>query len=221
MSLSNRALASAADQIADALRLAIFCGDFTPGQALPQEEMAKRFGVSRIPVRDAMNQLQAEGLLRVIPSKGSFVANPSPEEVRETYEIRTLLETEALRLALRHHSADTLSLAEHYLNGFELESDPMRLGHLDREFHAALYAPANRGRLFALINSLRTVSNQNYYREMSASAHLRRCRIAHREIFENCRARKLREATRALRCHLLESGSLVAEAAARFNARTN
>jgi DNA-binding GntR family transcriptional regulator len=221
MSLSNQSLASAADQIAEALRLAIFCGDFTPGQALPQEEMARRFGVSRIPVRDAMNQLQSEGLLRVIPSKGSFVANPSPEEIRETYEIRALLESEALRLGLRHHSADTLILAERYLNGFELETDPMRLGYLDREFHAALYAPANRKRLFALINSLRTVSNQNYYREMSTSAHLRQCRIAHREIFENCRQRKLREATRALRCHLLEAGSLVAAAAARFNAQAN
>ncbi|MFZ0503729.1 MAG: GntR family transcriptional regulator, partial [Chthoniobacterales bacterium] len=86
MGLSNRSIASAADQVAHALRLAIFRGEFTPGQAVPQDEIAARFGVSRIPVRDAMNLLQAEGLLRIVPSKGSFVANPSPEEILETYE---------------------------------------------------------------------------------------------------------------------------------------
>lgn len=219
MSLSNRAFASAADQIADALRLAILRGEFTPGQALSQEEIAKRFGVSRIPVRDAMNQLQAEGLLNVIASKGSFVANPSPDEVRETYEIRILLELEALRFAFRRHNPDTLNLAERSLRGFEFESDPTRLGQLDREFHAALYAPANRPQLFGLINSLRTLSNQNYYRAMSTPAHLQRCRAAHRAILENCRKKKLREATHALRSHLLEAGSMVAEAAAKYASR--
>ncbi len=78
MPLSNRSVSSAAAQVADALRLAILGGEFTPGQAVPQEEIATRFGVSRIPVRDAMNLLQAEGLLRIVPSKGSFVANPQP-----------------------------------------------------------------------------------------------------------------------------------------------
>jgi len=211
--LSNRSFASAADQVADALRLAIFRGDLSPGQAIPQEEIAERFGVSRIPVRDAMNQLQEEGLLNVIASKGSFVANPSPEEIHETYEIRILLELEALRLAFRRHDSETLNLAERYLRAFELETDPTRLGQLDREFHGALYAPADRKQLFALINSLRTVSNQNYYREMSMPSHLQQCRAAHRKILENCRKKKLQEAKRLLRCHLLGAGSLVARAA--------
>jgi DNA-binding GntR family transcriptional regulator len=217
MPLSNRSLASAADQVADALRLAIFRGDLSPGQAVPQEEIATRFGVSRIPVRDAMNLLQAEGLLRIVPSKGSFVANPSPEEILETYEIRVLLELEALRLAFRHHNAQTLSRAERWVREFELETEPMRLGEIDREFHAALYAPAKKPKLFELINTLRTLSNRAYYLQMSTPAHLKQCHAAHAEIFENCKQRKLRAASDWLRRHLLTAGSLVAECAAEFS----
>lgn len=221
MPLSNRSVSSAAAQVADALRLAILGGEFTPGQAVPQEEIAARFGVSRIPVRDAMNLLQAEGLLRIVPSKGSFVANPSPEEILETYEIRVLLELEALRLAFRRHTAQTLSRAERWLREFELETEPMRLGEIDGEFHAALYAPAKKEKLFELINSLRTFSNRPYYLQMSTPSHLKQCQAAHAEIFENCKKGRLRAASDGLRRHLLSAGSVVAESAAKFRAEVN
>jgi DNA-binding GntR family transcriptional regulator len=221
MPLSNRSVSSAAAQVADALRLAILGGEFTPGQAVPQEEIAARFGVSRIPVRDAMNLLQAEGLLRIVPSKGSFVANPSPEEILETYEIRVLLELEALRLAFRCHTAQTLARAERWLREFELETEPMRLGETDREFHAALYAPAKKEKLFELINSLRTFSNRPYYLQMSTPSHLKQCQAAHVEIFENCQQGRLRPASDCLRRHLLSAGSVVAESAAKFRAEVN
>jgi DNA-binding GntR family transcriptional regulator len=221
MGLSNRSIANAATQIADALRLAILGGEFTPGQAVPQEEVAARFGVSRIPVRDAMNLLQAEGLLRIVPSKGSFVVNPSPEEILETYEIRVLLELEALRQAFRHHTPQTLARAERWLREFELETEPTRLGQSDQEFHAALYAPAKKEKLFELINSLRTFSNRLYFLQMSTPSHLKQCRAAHAAIFESCKKGNLREATDGLRRHLLAAGAVVAESAAKFRAAEN
>jgi len=221
MALSNPAISSAADQVANALRLAILNGEFGPGQAVPQEQIAARFGVSRIPVRDAMNLLQAEGLLHIVPSKGSFVANPSPDEIREIYDIRVLLEVEALRLAFHHHKAQSLAGAEFWLRQFELETEPSRLGEIDREFHAALYAPAKKTKLFELINSLRTLTNRGYYLQMSAPSHLKPCQAAHREIFENCKKRNLRAAKDSLRRHLLAAGSFVAEAAVRFRAEVN
>jgi DNA-binding GntR family transcriptional regulator len=221
MALSNQPTSSAADQVASALRLAILNGEFEPGQAVPQEEIATRFGVSRIPVRDAMNLLQAEGLLHIVPSKGSFVANPTPDEIRETYEIRVLLELEALRLAFRHHNTQSLARAERWLREFELETEPAQLGEIDREFHAALYAPAKQGKLCELINSLRTLTNRGYYLQMSAPTHLKKCQVAHREIFENCKKRNLRAAKDSLRRHLLSAGSFVAESAARFRSEVN
>jgi DNA-binding GntR family transcriptional regulator len=221
MALSNQSISSAADQVAHALRLAILNGEFGPGQAVPQEQIAARFGVSRIPVRDAMNLLQAEGLLHIVPSKGSFVANPTPEEIRETYEIRVLLELEALRLAFRHHNTQSLARAERWLREFELETEPAHLGEFDREFHAALYAPANKGQLFELINSMRTLTNRGYYLQMSTPTHLKQCQAAHREIFDHCKKGNLRAAKDALRRHLLAAGSFVAEAAAKFRGKVN
>lgn len=221
MGLSNQHFASAADEVASALRLAIFRGELSPGQALPQEEIAARFGVSRIPVRDAMNQLQAEGLLRILPSKGSFVANPSPEELRETYEIRALLEIEALRLAFRRHNSQSLDRAEGLLRQLDLETEPTRWGQLDREFHTALYAPAKREKLFELVDSLRTASNRFYYLHASSDDHLKKCQIAHWKILRGCRAKKFKDASRFLKQHLLDAGSVVAECAAKFQARSN
>lgn len=221
MALSNQSISSAADQVANALRLAILNGEFSPGQAVPQEQIAARFGVSRIPVRDAMNLLQAEGLLQIVPSKGSFVANPRPDEILETYDIRVLLELEALRLAFRHHDAHTLARAELWLRQFELETEPSWLGEIDREFHAALYAPAKKAKLSDLINSLRTLTNRGYYLQMSAPNHLKQCQAAHREIFENCEKRDLRAAKDSLCRHLLAAGSFVAEAAAKFRTEVN
>ncbi|MBV8277236.1 MAG: GntR family transcriptional regulator [Verrucomicrobia bacterium] len=221
MALSNQAVSSAADQVANALRLAILNGEFGPGQAVPQEEIAARFGVSRIPVRDAMNLLQAEGLLHIVPSKGSFVANPTPDEIRETYEIRVLIELEALRLAFHHHNTQSLARAERWLREFELETEPARLGDTDREFHAALYAPAKKAKLFELINSLRTLTNRGYFLQMSTPTHLKQCQAAHREIFENFKKRNLRAAKDSLRHHLLAAGSVVAESAAKFRAEVN
>jgi DNA-binding GntR family transcriptional regulator len=221
MPLSNQPISSAGDQVANALRLAILNGEFGPGQAVSQEQIAARFGVSRIPVRDAMNLLQAEGLLHIVPSKGSFVANPGPDEMHEIYEIRVLLELEALRLAFRHHDAHSLARAELWLREFELETEPARLGEIDREFHAALYVPAQKAKLFELINSLRTLTNRGYYLQMSAPTHLKQCQAAHREIFGNCKKRNLRAAKDSLRRHLLAAGSFVAEAAAKYRAEVN
>jgi DNA-binding GntR family transcriptional regulator len=221
MAFSNQSISSAADQVANALRLAILNGEFGPGQAVPQEQIAARFGVSRIPVRDAMNLLQAEGLLRIVPSKGSFVANPAPDEIRETYEIRVLLEVEALRLAFRRHDAISLAKAERWLREFELETEPARLGEIDREFHAALYAPAKKWQLFELINSLRILTNRGYYLQMSAPAHLKQCQAAHHDIFANFKKRNLRAAKDSLRRHLLAAGSFVAEAAEKFRGEVN
>ena len=220
MILSSKPALSSADQVASALRLAIFRGEFSPGQALPQEEIASRFGVSRIPVRDAMNQLQAEGLLQILPSKGSFVANPSPEELREIYEIRALLEVEALRLAFPYHDAQSLARTERLLQQLDLETDPARLGELDLEFHAALYAPAKKQRLLALIDSLRSTSNRFYYLQLSTDDHLKKCHAAHWKILENCRLKRYRDASRYLKQHLLDAGFIVAESAAKFRAQT-
>ena len=81
-----------APQIATTLRADILAGRITPGEALQQEDLAARFGVSRIPVRDALQQLAAARLVEVVPGRGARVVRLTRDELVEVFELRRLLE---------------------------------------------------------------------------------------------------------------------------------
>lgn len=160
---SVRCYRTTPDLIADALREAIQCGELESGQPLPQEEFAARFKVSRLPVREALRQLEAEGLVVVYPNRGAFVVELSPEEVREVYDLRALLEGDALRRAVPLLTEADLRRAEAAHQALEGETDRVKQGQLNREFHAALYAPLARPRQRALIETLRGVVERYQY----------------------------------------------------------
>jgi DNA-binding GntR family transcriptional regulator len=80
-----RRYATTPDLIADTLRDGILRGEIAPGAALRQEELAERFGVSRLPVRDALMRLETQGLVHVYPNRGAFVISLSADELREIY----------------------------------------------------------------------------------------------------------------------------------------
>src|SRR5580693_1173264 len=90
--------------IAEQLRADIVCGVREAGAPLRQELVASELGVSRMPVRDALNQLQAEGLVELIPNRGAFVASMTLEECAEVFELRALLECNALSHAISGHT---------------------------------------------------------------------------------------------------------------------
>src|SRR5678815_5398232 len=95
-----RRATSTPDLIAESLREEILRGVLAPGQALRQEELAERFGVSRLPVRDALLRLEAQGLVHVYPNRGAFVISLSADEVSEIYEMRILLEGDIIERAV-------------------------------------------------------------------------------------------------------------------------
>ena len=86
--------------VREELRRAISQGEFAPGVQLRQDELAERFGTSRIPVREALRQLEAEGFVTLLPNRGAVVSDLSIDEVIELLEIRIALECHALRLAI-------------------------------------------------------------------------------------------------------------------------
>src|SRR5436190_15995488 len=94
------ARSSAPDLVRSELRRAIVDGEFESGSQLKQDELAERFGVSRIPVREALKQLAAEGLVTFHPNRGAVVSSLSLDDVLEMLEIRIALECRALRLAI-------------------------------------------------------------------------------------------------------------------------
>ena len=89
------------DLIADELRSDIKCGAMAPGQPLRQEELARRFGVGRLPIRVTLLRLEGEGQVAVYPNHSAYVASLSAAEVREIYDQRVLLESDLLKRAIR------------------------------------------------------------------------------------------------------------------------
>ena len=139
----------------DTLRDQILSGALRPGTELLQSDLAARFGVSRIPVRDALQGLAAERLVRVIPNKGAQVIALTREELSEIYDLRLLLETDLIHRAARQASPEDHTEALHQLRKSDLEAGRPGWTTGDAGFHAALYAPARRPRQMAMVEELR------------------------------------------------------------------
>lgn len=137
--------------IEERLRSAIIDGRLPPGTALRQQELANLFGVSRMPVREALRQIEAQSLLKVVMHKGAVVAPLIGEDAVDTYALRLILEAEALRQSIPLLSTDDIALARHYINQLEHETRHAEIGRLNRLFHMVLYGKAPNQKLLRLI----------------------------------------------------------------------
>lgn len=137
--------------IEETLRSAILDGRIPCGTALRQQDLADLFGVSRMPVREALRQLEAQSLLNVVAHKGAVVAALVQGDATETYELRILLESEALRRSIPLLEATDFELAARYIDELETEHNYTEIGRLNRQFHMALYSKAPNRRLLRLV----------------------------------------------------------------------
>lgn len=137
--------------IEEKLRNAIIDGRLPSGTALRQQELATLFGVSRMPVREALRQLEAQSLLQVVAHKGAIVAPLIGEDAADTYALRIILETEALRQSIPLLDAEDIAAARHYIELLENETSHAELGRFNRLFHMALYSKSPNRKLLRLI----------------------------------------------------------------------
>ncbi|MBV8749164.1 MAG: GntR family transcriptional regulator [Candidatus Eremiobacteraeota bacterium] len=198
--------------IADALRDDIQAGRLAAGTALHQTALAERFGVSRIPVREALRQLETEGAIRYVPSRGAIVTTYGADEIRERFEMRAELEPLALRLALPHLTPATLRAAERELDAMREETDPARWGKHHAAFHHLLYEPAKRPHLLAIIESL-YISVAVSLTPATLPDHTRAHDAEHRALLDACAHGDADAAAAAMRAHL--AGTLERTLAAR------
>jgi Transcriptional regulators len=132
------------------LRQGILSGRLSGGTPLRQEELARLFNVSRMPVREALRQLEAQALIDFVPHKGAVVTDISAEDAADNYAIRRALEPAALTLSIPHLDVEDFARAEELITEMDAETEPGRMGELNRRFHMSLYARAGRPRLLAL-----------------------------------------------------------------------
>ena len=139
--------------IEESLRNAILDGRLPCGTAIRQEPLAALFGVSRMPVREALRQLESQGLLHVVQYKGAVVAPLIEDNSLESYELRLLLEAEALRQSVPLLDEQDLASASGFIEAMEAETDMSKVGTLNRLFHQALYNKAPNKKLLALVDA--------------------------------------------------------------------
>lgn len=199
---SSKSSNSTTELIAASLRTAILHGELKSKQPLRQDEIAANFGVSKIPVREALYQLKAEGLVTFSPNRGAAVSELSPLEVDEVYTMRIALETIALRRAIPHLTIANLTQAEEILAIIDQEQNMARWGELNWEFHATLYDPANLPRLLELVKILHLNVARYLVIYLAGLDYQARSQQEHREILEACRRGQIEAATATLEHHL-------------------
>jgi DNA-binding GntR family transcriptional regulator len=204
-----RRATSTPDLIAESLREEILRGDLAPGQPLRQEELAARFGVSRLPVRDALLRLEAQGLVHVYPNRGAFVISLSVDEVREIYEMRILLEGDIIERAVPRMTADDWRRIEAAHAEATRSAGGPEWIEGDWRFHRALYEPAGRSHQLATIDNLRSTVARYSSGHDALPVRTPDWLADHDAILEACRARSSIAARRRVDDHLRRAMELV------------
>jgi DNA-binding GntR family transcriptional regulator len=138
------------DQVTDRLRVAIMSGNLEPGIRVVEADLARRLGTSRAPVREAMQMLEREGLLVTLPRGGMFVPTFTPRDAWEIYTLRAALETEAVRLLVRHLEPTQMQRLKRLvadMRSARSRSDTTLLTSYDAQFHQALVTMCGNARL--------------------------------------------------------------------------
>ena len=200
---------SASVVVSDTLRRAILRGQFSPGQLMPQEEIAKQFGISRAPVRDALRRLEAEGLIVMHPHRGAEVAKLTAEDVEEVFLIRESLETTALRLSVPRMTEADFSLAHTVLNQMDVDGDTAHMAELNWAFHESLYQASGLPRLLSMIRNLNNNALPYHHLGFVAVDIKQISQLGHREILKACMERREADAVAALVKHLRDNGNLI------------
>ena len=161
----RRARGEAFETVVRELRSAILGGELRPGERIPQAAVAARFGTSRLPVRDALRELQRQGLVTLESKRGARVLELGQEELAEIYLLREHLEP-ALVAAAATRLPDT---ALETLNRLATEMERVAGGNdvrvwmeLDRRFHMTTYSHASLPRVLRLVESYWDIATQYY-----------------------------------------------------------
>ncbi len=208
MGYENSSLKRSSGMVAQALREAILRGELQGGQQLPQDKIATEYNVSKIPLREALVQLEGDGLVTFIPNRGAFVSELTAAEVREISLIRVALETMALRQAIPLMNSADFQQAQAIMKKTENVTDPFLWSELNWQFHDALYCPANLPRLR---RQLRTLYNNvsRYFVIYKSADYSGKPQREHQEILTACERGRINLASALLEEHLNDAANVL------------
>jgi DNA-binding GntR family transcriptional regulator len=196
--------------VAEKLRDQIIRREITEGAQLRQDVIAGQYHVSRIPVREALRQLHAEGLITIVPNRGAIVPELSPSDIEELFAIRALLEPEVLKLSIPRLTPADLAQAEavltKYMSELRREEHMENWGRMNWQFHSILYSRAERPHFMSIIRNVNH-NGERYTRLQLYLTHgVKRANEEHHQILKLCRKNEVVAACKLLRQHIQYAG---------------
>jgi len=195
-------------QIAERIREKILNGEYAPGAPLLQDSIASEFGVSKIPVREALVHLRADGLVDIFAHRGFQVRALSAREATEVFRLRLQLEPEAVMVGARSAEEDDRQLAEHALRRLDTALEQRRLelvGDLNSAFHLSLIVPRTQPVASEILARLHTISRRYVQTHLLLAGRIRRAVREHNELYSVWASGNAREAGRLTRAHIEET----------------
>ena len=200
--------------VSDALRQAIRDGILPPGERLMEIPLAEELGVSRTPIREAIRILEQEGLIVMIPRRGTYVADMSLKDVAEVFELRSILEELAAELAAERITNEEIEALEQHLveiGNYMNENNLDKVVQADILFHEILYKASRNDRLVEMINNLREQTLRFRTLSMSQTGRLAKTWDEHRQLVEAISDRDVERARQIARIHMEESEKTLLE----------
>ena len=191
------------------LRERILRSEYPEGEPLRQDAIAAALGVSRIPVREALRQLEAEGLVSFSPHRGAVVSSLSPAEIDEVFTLRAELESDLVRRAVPRLTDDEIRNAGEVLDGYDdafAGGDVGTWGELNRRFHAALYECAGRPVTAGIVQRLHQQSDRYSRMQLVLTKGQSRAAEEHRAILAAVARRDAKSASDLMKKHILGAG---------------
>ena len=189
-----------ADQVAELVRQRILTGQLKGGQPIRQE-----LGVSRIPLREALKQLAAEGFVTIASHKGAVVAELSIAEVEELFDIRLRLETWLLQLAIPALSERDLAALEKNIEEQRRPDILPRWGDVNWRFHEIMYLPAGRPITLRMLKNIHDKIDRYLRLEVTMRSGFDRALREHDGLIAFCRSRDVAAAVSLLERHIRET----------------
>ncbi len=212
---------SIVDRLTELLRKRILRGEWKEGEQLRQESIADEYQVSRMPVREALRQLEMEGLIVFQNNKGAEVSRLSIIDIDELFDLRANLECLMIGIAAPNAQVETYERAEKALedlNAAYLEGDTHSGGELNWVFHESLYLPAQKPHTLSIIRNI------NYHTDRYVRVHLMlkensvsQATLEHKEILEAYKTKDPRAARASLKTHILRAKRDLLAAAERLH----
>lgn len=202
------------DVIANDLRERILSGEMAEAEIIRQEALAEEYDVSRMPIREALKRLDAEGLVELTNNRGASVTKHSLREIGEIFDVRALIEVDLFRRAIPEMTTSDFNRCSKILDKMEASYDSgyvARWGELNFQYHTALYSAANRKLTHELLHRVSLQSDRYVRMNLSVMKQREPAKEEHRLLLAHAQSGDVEAGCQLLNDHVMRTKSQLLE----------